>query len=554
MNKELEKIARMYGGAKLKKHRKKRQNKLIKDLCVDYTKNSTLHGLRYITASGLTLLEKLFWLVTFLVSVGLCGYLIKNVYSKWTNSPVIVTVSEKLVSVDTVPFPSVTICPQIKSRAGKYNFGDMLNKFKENNNFNESQVDMLKDISLICNKAVVSNRNFTNASLLKNIMYVSPAIHYTFDSCYWQHSRISCQNLFEKVYTAEGVCFNMNGIAAHEMFRDTVQSDYRYSTRTLKSRGWSLETGYSASEKDAYPKRGNKNHASPDLEIFLRSRKSDSDPQCNGLKSGYEIYLHHPADYPQTSLYRYSAVNNQVTSLAVSVHHQKTSEQLVGYSPEVRQCYFLNDRYLRYFQNYTTKNCEAECLSNYTYEHCNCVGFYMPHNDSSELCAENKLKCMREAYDKMARRELVLEKESDGCSCRPACHSVEYDAEVLKTNFETENFKQRFAYFGWENYDKSYNISKIEIYFKKPLFMSTSRSELFGTTDFLANIGGLLGVFLGFSFLSLVEIFYFLTLRLGVALRRDIIEEKKITFGYKGGLQNHEKNKSVKLTKNRLKF
>lgn len=39
------------------------------------------------------------------------------------------------------------------------------------------------------------------------------------------------------------------------------------------------------------------------------------------------------------------------------------------------------------------------------------------------------------------------------------------------------------------------------------------RSELFGLTDFLANCGGLLGVFLGFSFLSLVEIFYFFTLR-----------------------------------------
>ncbi|KAI8424535.1 hypothetical protein MSG28_002992 [Choristoneura fumiferana] len=38
------------------------------------------------------------------------------------------------------------------------------------------------------------------------------------------------------------------------------------------------------------------------------------------------------------------------------------------------------------------------------------------------------------------------------------------------------------------------------------------RSELFGLTDFLANCGGLLGLFLGFSFLSLIEIFYFCTL------------------------------------------
>lgn len=57
------------------------------------------------------------------------------------------------------------------------------------------------------------------------------------------------------------------------------------------------------------------------------------------------------------------------------------------------------------------------------------------------------------------------------------------------------------------------NFSKLEMYFKRPRFISMRRSELFGVTDFLANCGGLLGLFLGFSFLSLVEIFYFLTLR-----------------------------------------
>lgn len=40
------------------------------------------------------------------------------------------------------------------------------------------------------------------------------------------------------------------------------------------------------------------------------------------------------------------------------------------------------------------------------------------------------------------------------------------------------------------------------------------RSEVYGYTDFLANCGGLLGLFLGFSILSIVEIIYFLTLRL----------------------------------------
>ncbi|KOB71642.1 putative amiloride-sensitive sodium channel, partial [Operophtera brumata] len=331
----------------------------------------------------------------------------------------------------------------------------------------------------------------------------------------------------------------MNGISPNEMFQNTEKEILSLNSNSI--RGWSMETGYSDLEKDPFPKRGNENHASPDLEIFLRSREIDRDPLCNGLKSGFEIYLHHPADYPQSSLYHYSAVNGEVTTLAVSLHAQSTSDSLARYSPDVRQCYFQSDRYLRYFKNYTTKNCKAECLSNYTQEHCGCVGFYMPHDNSSLFCAESKLDCMRQAFDKMVRKEqrlkLGLDFPVSGCRCLPACNSVEYDADVLRTAFVIENFagKRRHRYYGTCNdcysgyfdFEDEYNISKVEIYFKKSRFMSFHRSELFGPTDFLASIGGILDLFLGFSFLSLVEILYFITLRLGVAIRRDIVEEKK---------------------------
>ncbi|KOB66623.1 Gonad-specific amiloride-sensitive sodium channel 1, partial [Operophtera brumata] len=544
MTRELEKIARVYGGMNLKKQRKKRQKLIIKDLCVEYARNSTLHGLRYVTASGLTLIEKLFWMSTCLMSVALCGYFIGNVYQKWTTSPVIVSISEKLVSVNDVPFPSVTICPQIKTLSDQYNFSHNINQsISKNFTFDEYEEDLNKllDISQVCKyntSLFTSNRNFTDSKMLQNIGMVAPLYPETFDSCYWQNNKVNC-NIFKIVFTAEGLCFNMNGISPNEMFQNTEKEILSLNSNSI--RGWSMETGYSDLEKDPFPKRGNENHASPDLEIFLRSREIDRDPLCNGLKSGFEIYLHHPADYPQSSLYHYSAVNGEVTTLAVSLHAQSTSDSLARYSPDVRQCYFQSDRYLRYFKNYTTKNCKAECLSNYTQEHCGCVGFYMPHDNSSLFCAENKMDCMRKAYNKMVQKQLPVELGLDmpvsGCHCLPACESIEYDAEVLKTAFITENFEvqRRCHYHGISSscyyysldFEEEYNISKVEIYFKKSQFMSFHRSELFGITDLLANIGGILDLFLGFSFLSLVEILYFITLRLGVAIRRDIVEEKK---------------------------
>lgn len=51
------------------------------------------------------------------------------------------------------------------------------------------------------------------------------------------------------------------------------------------------------------------------------------------------------------------------------------------------------------------------------------------------------------------------------------------------------------------------------LFFKEDQFISLKRAELFGITDFIANVGGLLGLFMGVSLLSIVEIFYFCTIR-----------------------------------------
>jgi acid-sensing ion channel, other len=54
----------------------------------------------------------------------------------------------------------------------------------------------------------------------------------------------------------------------------------------------------------------------------------------------------------------------------------------------------------------------------------------------------------------------------------------------------------------------------LEIYFANDEFIVYRRYAAFGAVTFLSNIGGLLGLFLGASFLSAVEVFYFFVIRL----------------------------------------
>jgi acid-sensing ion channel, other len=63
-------------------------------------------------------------------------------------------------------------------------------------------------------------------------------------------------------------------------------------------------------------------------------------------------------------------------------------------------------------------------------------------------------------------------------------------------------------------------FTRMIVVFKEDQVITLKRSELYKSTDFLANCGGLLGLFLGVSFMSILEIFYFCTVRLYCNLKK----------------------------------
>lgn len=64
------------------------------------------------------------------------------------------------------------------------------------------------------------------------------------------------------------------------------------------------------------------------------------------------------------------------------------------------------------------------------------------------------------------------------------------------------------------------NIALMHIYYEYKFLRSSTKEEFIGFTEFLSNTGGLLGLFLGFSVVSLIEIIYFLTFRPYCAQKR----------------------------------
>ncbi|KAJ9593062.1 hypothetical protein L9F63_027698, partial [Diploptera punctata] len=95
--------------------------------------------------------------------------------------------------------------------------------------------------------------------------------------------------------------------------------------------------------------------------------------------------------------------------------------------------------------------------------------------------------------------------EHKKCDCLPPCFELRYSVteQVSPLRKSVENTKL-----------------EIHIYFSEPRFYPYHRSAIYTFSEMLANLGGLLGLFLGFSFLSIIEIVYFASIAICEVIQR----------------------------------
>ncbi|KAL1402838.1 hypothetical protein pipiens_005902 [Culex pipiens pipiens] len=331
----------------------------------------------------------------------------------------------------------------------------------------EDSFNRLRAVAQVCDahvlKGIPLNQTYDSACVdfLRNM---SVSLDEMLMYCKWRNDMDYCNNIFTETLTEEGLCFTFNGIAADDMLRkEELHKDYAYTTENRSSVQWTLEN-----------------------------------------------------EYPQVSKQYFRVPLQQEVIISVKPQMITTSDGLRDYAPHRRQCYFNHERRLKYFQVYTQQNCELECITNYTLRSCGCVKFSMPRDDRTEVCGASKIECYNEAEDELLSQEVKysVDKSYDfraKCDCLPACTSVQYDAEISQADF---NWKNLFmAYKSPLDEFPGVQLSRLTIYFKEAQFITSKRSELYGVTDFLANCGGLLGLFMGVSLLSLVEILYFCLIR-----------------------------------------
>ncbi|KAB0792959.1 hypothetical protein PPYR_12579 [Photinus pyralis] len=499
----------------------------------EYCDNSTIHGLKFIGERKRSFIEKVWWIVSVTFALYLCATMIKQTYKKWINSPVIVSFATSETPIWEIPFPAITICPLGKTDLTKFNFKEI-----SPGNYTEEEAENLTSLALICPMVLelFPAINATRTIHDKAIDFLIDSVP-DFDSsvrgCLWRNRFCDKESrkLFNPVLTSGAVCYSYNMLDWGDIYTDATDLDYyeRLGIEHQSRSHWSPEDGYDENVKiNIYPRRTSMTGTNGGMEVVLQTIVRDANYNCGDSLKGYKVMVHHPGEMPRFHQHYFWVPLDQLISVSIKPNMITTYGDLKSYKPWDRQCYFEEEKQLKYFKIYNQQNCLLECLTNITFEKCGCVNFHMPRTDDMPLCGPALLNCASSANDEFNRKRSSQRShryqdksetftDSTGCNCVPACYSLRYDAETSQLDWDWNNMLGVNKTFE-EN--QTVHLSRLRVFFKDMQFMTSERNELYGQTEFWANCGGLVGLFTGFSLISFIEIVYFCSLRFICNLKR----------------------------------
>lgn len=149
-----------------------------------------------------------------------------------------------------------------------------------------------------------------------------------------------------------------------------------------------------------------------------------------------------------------------------------------------------------------------------TLKKCNCVEFHMPRlNNDTPICGS--------AANITSLPPLTFSEDRNDptCGCLPACSEIKYDVEILSVPIAD----------GSHFMEKTQNTTILRIYYAKKKFYALNKYRTFAFPECLSVVGGVLSLFLGFSFVSIIELLYFIFFRPYLNFKRISKQQRQVS-------------------------
>ncbi|XP_060655313.1 pickpocket protein 28 [Drosophila nasuta] len=520
--------------------------KSFQNSLIVFLKETGLHGLKFVGDATLSIWERSFFLIAFVVAFVLTFQLISNIYAKWNSTPVIIGISPHATSILRVPFPAITICNMNQAQRSKV--------FQYRDGSQES--DLLK---VLCSDEMEDTEETTDAekltfyaSLANNTLKISEFVTNHSQTCeqmlrYCRFSAIEykCLELFRPIVTDEGLCCVFNFLPPERL--------YKRQGRNLSSRlgnesvPWDPEIGYPKDLPNRYyPRPAVGSGITMGFSVVLDAQLNEY--FCSSTNGpGFKLLFHNPITTPDMKDEGLVVGIGYEMNFRLEVSRSEAMPSIRSIAINSRQCIFMDERKLLYHNHYSRRNCENECYAKFLYEACACIPHKYPHiYRNASVCTVGDTICIR--------RAMRLENAAQAAKCRkqclPGCFDLSYLADALYFPLAKRDF--RIANSLVASMNKSYlldNIAVVNLYYRESAYYGSMKNVYIGLTEFLSNIGGVMGLFMGFSVISLAEMFYFLILKPiseFIAWKRGkLVETKENTFDVNAVQELTKQNQNI---------
>ncbi|CRL05762.1 CLUMA_CG018791, isoform A [Clunio marinus] len=490
----------------------------------EYSGESTIHSVNYIGKRDAHWGTRLFWIFCFVVSLSVCIYLGTQTYIRWKNNPVIMAIDQVQTHVSDIPFPAVTLCASNeKIDEEKFNLPDIVQRYANNQTLTRQEEAMIKLLDDIKKEWTIHaldddikiydpKYNLTSKDYIDNLNNITREF---ITSLTYRKVEKNGSEVFRRTIFEENLCFTYNMIEDDDMFTEKI-------AETLIDHG-EYDSQYVPKSGEEYLQRVKSARITQSINIRIALDNTDN---LANMTSIFMI-IHSPYNYPKYSMDFIPIKLGAINKILITPQIIQTDEELIKYKPKVRECIFGYKTKLEFFKNYTQSNCELECETHYLLQKCSCVLFHMLHNESTRICqTEDEIDCADNATDLFHYTERRLKR----CKCLPHCNEITYSMSM--THYE-----------GKITRDESYE-SVIVLGYKTDRFVALKRQEVFGLVEFLSSIGGFLGLLMGGSLLSLIEIFYHFFMRKCCKEKGDDQEETRLNNDENGAADNGAFNRN----------
>ncbi|XP_060758030.1 acid-sensing ion channel 2 [Neoarius graeffei] len=429
-----------------------------------------LHGLRHACSPASSPIRRALWTLVLCTALGLLLSWSSNRVLHWLALPTATRVQMQWAR--QLDFPTITICnnnpvrlPHL-TKSDLYFAGHWLGLLHANGTARSLVLELLHDERLAWFRKLSDFRLFLPPRRFPgtSLEFLDRLGHQLDDmllACKYRGEPCGAHN-FSTVFTRYGKCYMFNAAEEGKALRTTMKG----------GTGNGLEIMLDIQQDEYLPVWG--------------------ETEETAFEAGVRVQIHSQAEPPFVHELGFGVAPGFQTFVA-------TQEQRLTYLPPPwGECV---SQALGFFEVYSVTACRIECETRYIVENCNCRMVYMP-GDSPYCTPEQYKDCAEPALAALSSVE------GSSCMCRNPCNMTRYNKELSMVKIPSKT-SARYLEKKFNRSEKyiTDNILVLDVFFEALNYETIEQKKAYEVAGLLGDIGGQMGLFIGASILTILELF-----------------------------------------------